>query len=316
MSADLSVRIGNLVLKNPVGVASGTFGYGLEYENLVRIDELGALYTKAVTLEPRSGNPPPRLVETPQGLINSIGLANPGIKAFIAEKLPSLRTRNCAIVVNVAGSTEDDYCAVIEEIEKAAPFCDEGQKTGVDAYEINISCPNVKHGGMAFGTNSQQVQVLTSRLRTLTRRSLIIKLSPNVTDIAAIAQAAEAGGADAVSCINTLVGMAIDTETCKPSIAIGTGGLSGPAIRPIGVAAVWKVANAVSIPVIGLGGITSASDALEYLLAGACAIQVGTALFSDPHAPHKILEGIQTWMQRKGVERVSNIRRMLRLGAT
>lgn len=316
MSADLSVRIGNLVLKNPVGVASGTFGYGMEYEHLVRIDELGALYTKAVTLEPRAGNPPPRLVETPQGLINSIGLANPGVKTFIAEKLPSLRTRNCAIIVNVAGSTEDDYCAVIEEIEKAAPFGNEGHKTGVDAYEINISCPNVKHGGMAFGTNPQQVQSLTSRLRTLTRRSLIIKLSPNVTDIAAIAQAAEAGGADAVSCINTLVGMAINTETCKPSIAMGTGGLSGPAIRPIGVAAVWKVANAVSIPVIGLGGITSASDALEYLLAGASAVQIGTALFSDPQAPNKILNGIEAWMQRKGVERVSNIRKMLRLGAT
>jgi len=312
MSADLSVRIGNLLLKNPVGVASGTFGYGLEYENLVAIDELGALYTKAVTLEPRAGNPPPRLVETPQGLINSIGLANPGVEAFITEKLPSLRTRSCAIVVNVAGSTEDDYCAVIEAIEKAAPLSAKGRKTGVDAYEINISCPNVKHGGMAFGTNPQQVQSLTGRLRLLTRRPLIIKLSPNVTDIAAIAMAAEAGGADAVSCINTLVGMAIDTETCKPFIAMGTGGLSGPAIRPVGVAAVWKVAKAVSIPVIGLGGIASASDALEYLLAGACAVQVGTALFSDPQAPHKILEGIQTWMQRKGIERVTDIRKMLK----
>lgn len=312
MSADLSVRIGNLLLKNPVGVASGTFGYGLEYENLVSIDELGALYTKAVTLEPRAGNPPPRLVETPQGLINSIGLANPGVKVFIAEKLPSLRARNCAIIVNVAGSMEDDYCAVIEAIEKAAPPADEGQKTGVDAYEINISCPNVKHGGMAFGTNPQQVQSLTGKLRVLTRRPLIIKLSPNVTDIAAIALAAEAGGADAVSCINTLVGMAINTETCKPSIAMGTGGLSGPAIRPVGVAAVWKVAKAVTIPVIGLGGIASASDALEYLLAGASAVQVGTALFSDPQAPHKILEGIKAWMQRKGVERVTDIRKMLK----
>lgn len=312
MSADLSVRIGNLLLKNPVGVASGTFGYGLEYENLVSIDELGALYTKAVTLEPRAGNPPPRLVETPQGLINSIGLANPGVKVFIAEKLPSLRARNCAIIVNVAGSMEDDYCAVIEAIEKAAPPADEGRKTGVDAYEINISCPNVKHGGMAFGTNPQQVQSLTGKLRVLTRRPLIIKLSPNVTDIAAIALAAEAGGADAVSCINTLVGMAINTETCKPSIAMGTGGLSGPAIRPVGVAAVWKVAKAVTIPVIGLGGIASASDALEYLLAGASAVQVGTALFSDPQAPHKILEGIKAWMHRKGVERVTDIRKMLK----
>lgn len=312
MSLDLSVRIGNLIMKNPVGVASGTFGYGLEYENLVKIDELGALYTKAVTIEPRAGNPPPRLVETPQGLINSIGLANPGVKAFIAEKLPSLQTRGCTIIINVAGSTEDDYCAVVEEIERAAPFEGENRKTGVDAYEINVSCPNVKHGGMAFGTHPQQVQILTEKLRALTRRPLIIKLSPNVTDIAEIALAAEAGGADAVSCINTLVGMAINTETCKPSIAMGTGGLSGPAIRPIGVAAVWKVAKVVSIPIIGLGGISSATDAIEYLLAGASAIQVGTALFSDPQAPHKILEGIKAWMQRKGVEQVTEIRKMLK----
>ncbi|HCX97213.1 MAG TPA: dihydroorotate dehydrogenase [Spirochaetaceae bacterium] len=308
---NLSVRIGSLIMPNPVGVASGTFGYGEEYDELVHINALGALYTKAVTLEPREGNPPPRLVETPMGLINSIGLANPGVEKFLREKLPSLRTRLCPIIVNVAGSTEDDYIQVIERIEAHLASTDSG-RPGIDGYEINVSCPNVQKGGMSFGIDPRLVERLTHSLRQKTSRPLIIKLSPNVTDIAEIARAAEAGGADAISCINTVVGMVIDTEKMKPAIAMGTGGLSGPAIRPIGVAATYKVGKAVRIPVIGLGGITNASDAIQYLLAGALAVQVGTALFSDPRAPLKVLDGIIEWMKRHSVHSVSDIRFMLR----
>jgi dihydroorotate dehydrogenase (NAD+) catalytic subunit len=313
MELDLSVRIGNLILPNPVGVASGTFGYGEEYRDLIDIDRLGALYAKAVTLEPREGNKPPRLVETPRGLINSIGLANPGLSGFIEKKLPYLRTLRCPVIINVSGSSEADYLAVVEGIEAAAGPAISGTRSGVDGYEINVSCPNVSHGGMSFGTDPALVERLTSRLRRATLRPLIVKLSPNVTDISEIARAAESGGADAVSCINTLVGMAIDTERCAPLIARGTGGLSGPAIRPVGVACVWKVARAVKIPVIGVGGIASANDALEYFLAGASAIQVGTALFADPRAPLKILKGIEAWMRRKRVRSTAEIGKLLRL---
>lgn len=313
MNPDLSVAIGPLSLPNPVGVASGTFGYGQEYRDLVDIDRLGALYTKAVTLEPREGNPPPRLTETPQGLINSIGLANPGLEAFLRDKLPYLRTLSCRVIVNVAGSTEEDYLSVVEGIESAVPGFSPGKRSGVDGYEINVSCPNVAHGGMSFGTDARLVESLTAKLRRLTQRALIVKLSPNVTDIAEVAKAAENGGADAVSCINTLVGMAIDTDRCRPLIARGTGGLSGPAIRPIGVACTWKVARALSIPVIGLGGISTVEDALQYFLAGAVAVQVGTALFADPRAPLAIIDGIADWMRKKGVARTKDIAGLLDL---
>ncbi len=313
MELDLSVRIGNLVLPNPVGVASGTFGYGEEYRDLIDIDKLGALYAKAVTLEPREGNKPPRLVETPQGLINSIGLANPGLAGFIERKLPYLKTLRCPVIVNVSGSSEADYLAVVEGIEAAVGRASPRAPSGADGYEINVSCPNVSHGGMSFGTDPALVERLTSRLRRATGRPLIVKLSPNVTDIAEIARAAEAGGADAVSCINTLVGMAIDTERCIPLIARGTGGLSGPAIRPVGVACAWKVSRAVKIPVIGVGGIASANDAIEYFLAGAAAIQVGTALLADPRAPLEILRGIEAWMRRKGAGSIADIGRLLRM---
>lgn len=313
MEPDLGVRIGPLAMPNPVGVASGTFGYGQEYQELVEVDRLGALYTKAVTLEPREGNRPPRLVETPQGLINSIGLANPGLDAFLEEKIPFLRNLHCPIIVNVAGGAEVDYLSVVERIETAAGVAVEGRRTGIDGYEINVSCPNVAHGGMSFGVDPKLVERLTSGLRGRTKRAIIVKLSPNVTDIAEIAKAAEAGGADAVSCINTLVGMAIDTERCRPLIARGTGGLSGPAIRPVGVACTWKVARAVGVPVIGLGGIVTANDAIEYLLAGAAAVQVGTALFADPRAPLRVLEGIRAWMKRKGVRTMRDIASLLEL---
>ncbi len=305
---DMGVKIGDLVMPNPVGVASGTFGYGSEYETLINVDAIGALYTKAVTPEPRAGNDVPRIVETPAGMLNSIGLANPGLAEFIARKLPELRARKCAVIVNVAGKTEDDYARVVEALEA---------EEGIDGYEINVSCPNVAHGGLAFGTDCVQVERLTARMEKLVsgrsaRRPIILKLSPNVTDIAAIAKAAEAGGADAVSCINTLVGMVIDVNKKKPVLAMKTGGLSGPAIRPVGVACVYKVSRAVKIPVVGLGGIMDADDALQYLLAGASAIQVGTAVFRRPEAPLEVLAGIRAFMEREGLDRPSQIREFLR----
>lgn len=306
MNPDLTVRIGDRVLPNPVGAASGTFGYGSEYESLMDVDALGALYTKAVTPEPRPGNDVPRIVETPAGMLNSIGLANPGLDAFVREKLAELRTRRCPVIVNVAGASEDDYARVLERLES---------EDGIAGYEINVSCPNVSHGGLAFGTDPGLVERLTRRLRDLLRRGrpLIVKLSPNVTDIAEIARAAQAGGADAVSCINTLVGMAVDVERLRPRLARITGGLSGPAIRPVGVACVWRVSRAVKIPVIGIGGILEARDALEYLLAGASAVQVGTGIFLSPETPGRVLSGIREWMMRHGAARVEDIPGLLRV---
>jgi dihydroorotate dehydrogenase (NAD+) catalytic subunit len=308
---DLRVRIGGLELSNPVGLASGTFGYGSEYEELVDTDSVGALYTKAVTLEPRQGNPVPRIVETPSGMLNSIGLANPGLDAFLKDKLPGLRSRRCAVFVNVAGSSEEEYVEVVSRIEAAVGAWTPGGKSGVDGYEINVSCPNVRHGGLAFGTDPVQVERLTRALRDSTDRPLVVKLTPNVADIAGIAKAAEAGGADAVSCINTLVGMVIDTRRRVSAIALGTGGLSGPAIRPIGVACCYKAARAVGIPVIGIGGIMRAEDALQYLLAGARAIQVGTGTFVDPRCALSVLEGIGSWMEERDVAAVADIAGML-----
>ena len=306
MRPDLRVRIGGLELSNPVGLASGTFGYGSEYEELVDVDAVGALYTKAVTIAPRPGNRVPRIVETPSGMLNSIGLANPGIEAFIADKLPMLRLRRCAVFVNVAGASEEEYVEVVERIEAAV-----GGGPGVDGYEVNVSCPNVRHGGLAFGTDPTQIERLTRALRDRTRRPLVVKLTPNVADIAAIAKAAEAGGADALSCINTLVGMAIDVGKRRPALAMGTGGLSGPAIRPVGVACCYKASRAVAIPVIGLGGIMRADDALQYLLAGARAVQVGTGSFVDPRCALSVLEGIEAWMAAHGVARVQDIGALL-----
>jgi dihydroorotate dehydrogenase (NAD+) catalytic subunit len=314
MIPDLRVRIGPLEMANPVGLASGTFGYGSEYEELVDVDALGAFYTKAVTLAPRPGNPPPRIVETPSGMLNSIGLANPGIEAFLAEKLPSLRGRRCAVFVNVAGSTEEEYVEVVERIESAAgPWLAGGSRprSGVDGYEVNVSCPNVRHGGLAFGTDPAQIERLTRALRDRTRRPIVVKLTPNVTDIAAIARAAEAGGADAISCINTLVGMVIDVGRRRPVLSMCTGGLSGPAIRPVGVACCFKASRAVRIPVIGLGGIACAADALQYLLAGARAVQVGTGTFVDPRCALSALDGIARWMEENGVRRVEDIAGLL-----
>jgi dihydroorotate dehydrogenase (NAD+) catalytic subunit len=288
-SVDLTVKIGSKTLPNPVGVASGTFGYGSEYETLMDISRLGAIYTKAVTLAPREGNEIPRIVETPSGILNSIGLANVGVSRFLYEKLPALAALPCAIIANVAGSTEDEYLQVLERLETAEKLW---------GYEINVSCPNVKHGGLAFGTDPRQIERLTGRLRGLTKKPLIIKLTPNVTDITVIAKAAEAGGADAVSCINTLVGMVIDTQSGKPVLPMGSGGLSGPAIRPVAVAMTYKVSHTVVIPVIGIGGIMCAEDALQFFMAGAKAVQVGTGTFVDPRIPLQVLEGIEGYYGR------------------
>jgi dihydroorotate dehydrogenase (NAD+) catalytic subunit len=293
-SMDLSLRIGTQSLSNPVGVASGTFGYGSEYEQLMELSRLGAIYTKAVTLEPRQGNDIPRIVETPSGILNSIGLANVGVQQFLAEKLSALASLPCAIIANVAGSTQDEYAQVLERLETAPSLW---------GYELNVSCPNIQHGGLAFGTDPGLIERLTRRLRGLTKKPLIVKLTPNVTDITVIARAAELGGADAVSCINTLVGMAIDTRTRKPVLPAGTGGLSGPAIRPVAVAMTWKVCRAVSIPVIGIGGIMCADDALQFLMAGASAVQVGTGTFVDPKIPVQVLEGIKDYLLKEKIER-------------
>jgi dihydroorotate dehydrogenase (NAD+) catalytic subunit len=295
---DLSIKIGSAILSNPVGVASGTFGYGAEYSGLVDFKAIGAICTKTVTLAPRGGNNPPRLVETPSGLLNSIGLANVGVRKFIDEKIPLLRDCPSAIISNFAGFTEDEYAQVLEILEE----CDK-----IWGYEANLSCPNVSEGCLAFGSNPIILERLTSKLRKITKKPLIIKLTPNVTDIAECASAAENGGADAVSCINTLVGMAIDTKSKKPLLANITGGLSGPAILPIGVASVYKVARRVKIPIIGIGGIMSANDALQYFLAGASAIQVGTANFIDPRIPEKVLQGIIGFCKKEGISKVEEI---------
>ncbi len=295
---DLKVPIGNSFLPNPVGAASGTFGYGSEYKELVDIHRLGALYTKAVTLEAKAGNNIPRIVETPAGLSNSIGLANVGVTAFIREKLPYLSSLPCPVVANIAGSTEEEYLKVLELLEK------DGRLWG---YEINLSCPNVKEGCLAFGTDAGMVEKLTARLRGLTEKPLIVKLTPNVTDIAPLALAAASGGADGISCINTLLGMVVDVEEKRPVLPAKTGGLSGPAIRPVGVAMTYRVSEAVRIPVIGIGGIMSADDALQYLLAGASAIQIGTANFVDPDTTVKVLEGIAEFCQKEGLSSISEL---------
>jgi dihydroorotate dehydrogenase (NAD+) catalytic subunit len=300
---DLSVKIGNSFFKNPVGVASGTFGYGNEYESLIDLSCLGAIYTKAVTILPRAGNDIPRLVETPSGMLNSIGLANVGVERFISEKLPFLRTVPCAVVCNVAGSEEAEYVKVVEKLE-----CEKG----IRGYEINVSCPNVRHGGLALGTDPAVVERLIKQLRSITSRPLIVKLTPNVTDITVVARAAENGGADAVSCINSLVGMVIDVNAKRPVLPLGCGGLSGPAIRPVGVALTFRVSRAVNIPVIGIGGIMNADDAIQYLLAGASAVETGCGTFVDPSIPAKVLAGIENFMKKENINSVADIRRLLK----
>ncbi|MBN2651534.1 MAG: dihydroorotate dehydrogenase [Spirochaetales bacterium] len=299
---DLSTNIGSLKLNNPVGTASGTFGYGYEYEGLLDFTKLGAIYTKAITLHPRQGNPLPRIVETDSGMINSIGLANVGLEKFITDKIPGFPRLGSKIIVNVAGSSPEEYKAVVETLSEIEQ---------IHGFEINLSCPNVKQGCLAFGTDPRNVENLTRQLKALTKKPIIIKLTPNVTDITAIAIAAEAGGADAVSCINTLVGMKIDIKKKDFCIAMKTGGLSGPAIKPVGVAAVYKVSKAVKIPVVGIGGIAKWEDAVEYLLAGASSIQIGTYNFVEPAIVEEIHDGIATYMQENNIATIKDFHSIL-----
>jgi len=295
---DLAVTIGNLVLKNPVMTASGTFGYGEEYAPFVDLNRLGAVVVKGLSLEPRSGNPPPRIMETPSGMLNAVGLQNIGVRAFIGEKLPFLRQFDTALIVNIFGETIDEYRRMAEILDGAK---------GVHAIEVNISCPNVKKGGIAFGARSESAAEVTRGVRGETGLPLIVKLTPNVTDIAEIALAVEAAGADAVSLINTLTGMSVDIEKRRPHLANVTGGLSGPAIRPVALRMVWQAVRAVKIPVVGIGGIMTASDALEFFITGATAIQVGTANFVNPASMLNILDGIEEYLNRHNMANIAEL---------
>jgi len=305
--ADLRIKIGSVVFNNPIFVASGTYGYGTEVSELADITVLGAIVTKSVTRYPREGNPPPRIVETPSGMLNSIGLANIGVEAYIKKMIPLYEELKTPIIMNIAGSTEDEYCEILELTELVS--------SNIVGYEINISCPNVNAGGMEFGVDCDLTEQLTTRLRKLTDRLLIMKLSPNVTDIAAIGVAAEKGGADALSAINTLVGMSINTTNKKSNIHYGYGGLSGPAIKPVGLACVHKIYQAVDISLIGIGGITSADDVLEYVLAGAAAVEVGTANYRDPNVGNSILVELDTSLNKNDIGSVPELVGKVELGS-
>ena len=305
--ADLRIKIGSVDFKNPIFVASGTYGYGTEVSELADITVLGAIVTKSVTRYPREGNPPPRIVETPSGMLNSIGLANIGVEAYIKKMIPLYEELKTPIIMNIAGSTEDEYCEILEITELVS--------SNIAGYEINISCPNVNAGGMEFGVDCDLTEQLTTRLRKLTDRLLIMKLSPNVTDIAAIGVAAEKGGADALSAINTLVGMSINTTNKKSNIHYGYGGLSGPAIKPVGLACVHKIYQAVDIPLIGIGGITSADDVLEYVLAGAAAVEVGTANYRDPNIGTSIIVELDTLLDQNDIGSVPEFVGKVELGS-
>ena len=294
----LNTKIGSLELKNPVMTASGTFGYGTEYADFMDISRLGAIIVKGTTLNPRQGNPYPRMAETPSGMLNAVGLQNKGVDYFVDHIYPEVRKIGTAIIVNVSGSCIDDYvqtASIINTLED------------IPAIELNISCPNVKQGGMAFGVNPESAAQVVSAVRKAYDKTLIVKLSPNVTDITEIARAVEGAGADSVSLINTMLGMAIDAEKRKPILSTITGGMSGPAVKPVALRMVWQTAKAVKIPVIGLGGICSATDAVEFLLAGASAIQIGTANFIDPSISEKVVDGIVEYLQRHNFNSVQEI---------
>lgn len=295
--ADLSLEICGVKLNNPLIAASGTFGFGHEFNEFYPLEALGGISCKGITLSPRLGNPPPRIAEGKDGILNSVGLQNPGVDHFINDDLPWLTKQNTAIIANIAGNTVDDYCQMAEKLSDS----------DVDMIEMNISCPNVKHGGVAFGTSCQSVENITKAVRAYCKKPLIVKLSPNVADIAEIAKSAEAAGADAVSLINTLTGMRIDIDTARPILRNNTGGMSGPAVFPVAVRMVWQVKNAVKIPVIGMGGISTWQDAVEMLIAGADALQIGTVLFNDPYAPIKICKGLNDYLDSKGMKSVSEL---------
>ncbi|MHB8301959.1 MAG: dihydroorotate dehydrogenase [Acidobacteriaceae bacterium] len=299
---DLSVRFCGLELRNPVIAASGTFGYGLEFEEIVDLDTIGGFVTKGLSREPMAGNSAPRLIETAAGMLNAIGLQNVGVSEFIAHKLPAIRRLPCLAIANIFGASMDDYCAVIVALNAAE---------GIAAYELNASCPNTHSGGMVFGTDAAMLHDLVKRAKSVARRPLIVKLSPNVTSIAAMARAAADAGADAISLVNTFLGISIDAKTRRPRLSNVTGGLSGPAIKPLALRLVYEASRAVAIPVLGMGGIATAEDVVEFMLAGATAVQVGTASYADPRAVHRIANGLSDWCVRHRVERIAGLTRGL-----
>lgn len=295
--ADLQVNIAGVPFHNPIIAASGTFGFGHEYMEFYPLSTLGGISCKGITLSERSGNPPPRIAETPGGMLNAVGLQNPGVDHFIEHDLPWLKEQGTVIIANIAGNTPEDYCSMAEKLSE----------TSVDMIELNISCPNVKQGGVQFGTSCAGVEGITAAVRKHCRKPLMVKLSPNVSDIAEIAAAAESAGADAISMINTLTGMRIDINTRRPIIHNNTGGLSGPALLPVAVRMVWQAAQRVKIPIVGMGGISKWQDAVELLLAGAAALQIGTVFFTDPYAPVKILDGLNQYLDRNGIQSVTDL---------
>jgi len=294
----MCVDIGGIEIKNPVMTASGTFGYASEFDELIDLNRLGAIVVKGLSLEPSRGNPPPRIVETPCGMLNAIGLENVGLAAFVKEKLPFLRRLHTPIFVNVYGKSTKEYTELAARLEDI---------DGVSGIEVNISCPNVKSGGMAFGAYPESAAEVVRAIRKQTTKPLMVKLSPNVTDITEIAKSVEGEGADSISLINTITGMAIDIETRRPKIANITGGLSGPAIKPVALRMVWQVAQTVDVPVVGIGGIMTAKDALEFLIAGAVAVQIGTANFINPHATTDIIDGIESFLMERNISDISDI---------
>jgi dihydroorotate dehydrogenase (NAD+) catalytic subunit len=302
---NLSVEIGRLRLRNPVMTASGTFGYGEEYAPYVDLSRLGAIVVKGLSLKPRMGNPPPRIVETPCGMLNAVGLQNVGVNVFIREKLPFLAQFDLPVIANIFGESVEEYVKVAEILSQAS---------GVHGLEVNISCPNVKKGGIAFGANPDMAADVTRRVKASTDLPVIVKLTPNVTDIAEIAESVEAAGADAISLINTITGMSVDIERRVPHLRNITGGLSGPAIKPVALRMVWQVIQRVSVPVIGLGGIMTARDALEFLIVGARAVQVGTAHFIHPHAAIDILEGIEDYLEQHQFDDINQLIGTLKTG--
>lgn len=295
---DLRVTFCGIELRNPVIAASGTFGYGVEFEDIVALNKIGAFVTKGLSKEPMRGNPPPRIVETAAGMLNAIGLQNMGITAFIEQKLPAIQKLPCPAIANVFGGCIEDYCAVIAALNAVE---------GIVAYELNVSCPNTENGGMVFGTDASALYELVMRAKQLAQRPLIVKLSPNVTSIAQMACTAADAGADAISLVNTFLGISIDAKTRRPLLANITGGLSGPAIKPLALHMVYQAAHAVSIPILGMGGITAAEDVIEFMLAGATAVQVGTASYADPRAVERIAGGLRDWCQHHHIDRITDL---------
>lgn len=301
---DLSINLNGLRLKNPVLTASGTFGYGIEFANFIDLSELGGIIFKSITLNPREGNKYPRMVETPAGMLNSVGLQNKGIEHFITEVYPLIKNVNTVKIINIAGASVEEYVILAEKINELSE---------IDAIELNVSCPNVKEGGIAFGTNPEALYKVVSEVRKVYKKHLIVKLSPNVTDISQMAKIAESAGADIISLINTLVGMAVNIHTRKPYLSTTTGGLSGPAIKPIAIRMVWQVVNSVKIPVIGIGGIMSAEDALEFIITGASAVQIGTANFINPKITVEIINDIKNYLIEKNIPSIKDLIKTLQI---